>query len=79
MELCVVEPDPDSLTAWMSEGNCRLYPPAAFFPSDGVGVDRARKICKDCPVLASASTTRSKSGSSTACGVAAASVSVAAS
>ena len=51
MELCVVEPDPDSLTAWMSEGNCRLYPPAAFFPSDGVGVDRARKICKDCPVV----------------------------
>ncbi|MFO7721822.1 MAG: WhiB family transcriptional regulator, partial [Bacteroidales bacterium] len=22
-----------------------------FFPSDGVGVDRARKICKDCPVV----------------------------
>jgi WhiB family redox-sensing transcriptional regulator len=52
IELCVVEADPDSPTAWMSEGNCRLYPPAAFFPSDGVGVDRARKICKDCPVLA---------------------------
>lgn len=51
IELCIVEPDPDSLTAWMSEGNCRLYPPAAFFPSDGVGVDRARKICKDCPVV----------------------------
>lgn len=51
VELCTVEPDPDSLTAWMSEGNCRLYPPATFFPSDGVGVDRARKICKDCPVL----------------------------
>src|SRR6187431_3029253 len=52
IELCTVEADPDSPTAWMSEGNCRLYPPAAFFPSDGVGVDRARKICKDCPVLA---------------------------
>jgi WhiB family redox-sensing transcriptional regulator len=52
IELCIAEPDPDSLTAWMAEGNCRLYPPAAFFPSDGVGVDRARKICKDCPVLA---------------------------
>jgi WhiB family transcriptional regulator, redox-sensing transcriptional regulator len=50
IELCAVEADPDSPTAWMSEGNCRLYPPAAFFPSDGVGVDRARKICKDCPV-----------------------------
>ena len=44
-------PDPDSETAWMAEGNCRLHPPATFFPSDGVGVDRARKICKDCPVV----------------------------
>jgi WhiB family transcriptional regulator, redox-sensing transcriptional regulator len=43
--------DPDSTTAWMSGGNCRNYPPAVFFPSDGVGVDRARKICTDCPVL----------------------------
>lgn len=43
--------DPDSATAWMAEGNCRLYPPATFFPSDGVGVDRARKICRDCPVI----------------------------
>ena len=50
LELCLVEPDPDSPTAWMAEGNCRLYPPAVFFPSDGVGVDRARKICRDCPV-----------------------------
>lgn len=50
LELCVVEPDPDSPTAWMAEGNCRLHPPAVFFPSDGVGVDRARKICRDCPV-----------------------------
>lgn len=42
--------DPDSITAWMAEGSCRLHPPATFFPSDGVGVDRARKICRDCPV-----------------------------
>lgn len=42
--------DDDSLTAWMHEGNCRLYPPATFFPSDGVGVDKARKICVGCPV-----------------------------
>ncbi len=41
----------DSATAWMSRGNCRNYPPATFFPSDGVGVDRARKICNGCPVL----------------------------
>ena len=44
--------DPDSETAWMADGNCRLHPPATFFPSDGVGVDRARKICRDCPVVA---------------------------
>jgi WhiB family transcriptional regulator, redox-sensing transcriptional regulator len=44
-------PQDDSLTAWMSQGNCRNYPPAVFFPSDGVGVDRARKICVDCPVV----------------------------
>lgn len=44
-------PDADSATAWMAEGNCRNYPPAVFFPSDGVGVDRARKICNQaCPV-----------------------------
>ena len=40
----------DTVTAWMADGNCRNYPPAVFFPSDGVGVDRARKICVDCPV-----------------------------
>ncbi|MEY4391592.1 MAG: hypothetical protein RLZZ544_301 [Actinomycetota bacterium] len=43
-------PFDDSPTAWMAEGNCRNYPPATFFPSDGVGVDRARAICKGCPV-----------------------------
>ncbi|HUC32357.1 MAG TPA: WhiB family transcriptional regulator [Ilumatobacteraceae bacterium] len=43
--------DSDSATAWMAQGNCRNYPPAVFFPSDGVGVDRARKICSNgCPV-----------------------------
>lgn len=35
---------------WMRDGNCRNYPPAAFFPSDGVGVDAARRICTTCPV-----------------------------
>jgi WhiB family redox-sensing transcriptional regulator len=43
-------PDPDSATAWMAEGLCRMYPPATFFPSDGVGVNKARKICSECPV-----------------------------
>lgn len=35
---------------WMHQGNCQDYPPATFFPSDGVGVDVARKICVGCPV-----------------------------
>jgi WhiB family transcriptional regulator, redox-sensing transcriptional regulator len=43
----------DAATAWMADGNCRLYPPATFFPSDGVGVDKARKICAGCPVTES--------------------------
>ncbi len=51
-ELDTAPHDPDSETAWMADGNCRLHPPATFFPSDGVGVDRARKICRDCPVVA---------------------------
>mgnify|MGYP000989605149 CR=1 FL=1 len=36
---------------WMRNGNCRDYPPSVFFPSDGVGVDAARKICATCPVI----------------------------
>jgi len=35
---------------WMALGNCRAYSPDVFFPSDGVGVDVARRICADCPV-----------------------------
>lgn len=42
--------DDDSATAWMAQGSCRNYPPQVFFPSDGVGVDRARKICATCTV-----------------------------
>ena len=37
-------------TDWMRRGNCRDHPPATFFPSDGVGVDVARRICATCPV-----------------------------
>ena len=35
---------------WMRDGECRNYPAAAFFPSDGVGVDSARAICATCKV-----------------------------
>jgi WhiB family transcriptional regulator, redox-sensing transcriptional regulator len=37
-------------SAWMAAGTCRNYPPEVFFPSDGAGVDRARKICATCEV-----------------------------
>jgi len=35
---------------WMDRGRCRDLPPSTFFPSDGVGVELARRICADCPV-----------------------------
>lgn len=38
-------------TKWMAEGNCAAKPPSLFFPSDGVGVERAKRVCEDCPVL----------------------------
>jgi WhiB family redox-sensing transcriptional regulator len=34
----------------MGHGNCAHEPPARFFPSDGVGVEIARRICATCPV-----------------------------
>jgi WhiB family redox-sensing transcriptional regulator len=37
-------------TDWMANGKCRDLPPAVFFPSDGVGVGVARRICAHCPV-----------------------------
>lgn len=35
---------------WMATGNCAERHPSLFFPSDGVGVDIARRVCADCPV-----------------------------
>jgi WhiB family redox-sensing transcriptional regulator len=37
-------------TEWMRSGRCREIQPATFFPSDGVGVESARRICAECPV-----------------------------
>lgn len=34
---------------WMIRGLCRDEPPSTFFPSDGVGVEVARRICAECP------------------------------
>jgi len=38
-------------TKWMAEGNCAQRPPDLFFPHDGVGVEKAKKVCDGCPVL----------------------------
>ncbi len=37
---------------WMTRGLCRDKAPSTFFPSDGVGVEIARRICAECPVKA---------------------------
>ena len=52
--------DPDEMDAslspdhqiptWMIHARCRMQTPDDFFPSDGVGVDRARRICAECSV-----------------------------
>lgn len=44
---------PDHRTpVWMLRARCRDAAPGEFFPSDGVGVDRARRVCAECPVKA---------------------------
>jgi WhiB family redox-sensing transcriptional regulator len=35
---------------WMDAGNCRTLPAEDFFPSDGVGVAAAQRVCASCPV-----------------------------
>ena len=37
-------------TEWMADGKCREVPPETFFPSDGLGVIRAQRICATCAV-----------------------------
>jgi WhiB family redox-sensing transcriptional regulator len=39
-------------TEWMADGKCREVPPETFFPSDGLGVIRAQRICATCEVSA---------------------------
>ena len=36
---------------WMEDGICRNLNPDTFFPSDGVGVEVAKRICATCPVV----------------------------
>ena len=42
-------PVPDEY-AWMLEGNCRGADTREFFPSNGLGVEAAQKVCRECPV-----------------------------
>jgi WhiB family redox-sensing transcriptional regulator len=35
---------------WMTKGRCRTTHPSVFFPSDGIGVEAAQKICAECAV-----------------------------
>ena len=35
---------------WMGRGKCRDMDPGLFFPSDGLGVQVAQRVCRDCPV-----------------------------
>ena len=44
------KPSPPGANDWMAEGSCRTVPPSVFFPSDGGGVEVARRICATCPV-----------------------------
>jgi WhiB family transcriptional regulator, redox-sensing transcriptional regulator len=37
-------------TSWMEFGTCREHSPNVFFPTDGVGVEVAKRICATCPV-----------------------------
>lgn len=42
----------DAEHSWMLQAACRDRDPSFFFPSDGVGVDVARRVCAECPVRA---------------------------
>ena len=37
---------------WMDRARCRSLDPSEFFPSDGVGVEVAKRVCSECPVRA---------------------------
>ena len=45
-----LNPTYDTEHVWMLDGHCRGKEPSFFFPSDGVGVEHARKVCAGCPV-----------------------------
>ena len=36
--------------SWMAYGKCVDEPLDVFFPNDGVGVEKAKKVCQECLV-----------------------------
>jgi WhiB family redox-sensing transcriptional regulator len=42
--------EPPDEFAWMLHARCRGAQPTEFFPSDGMGVEAAQRVCADCPV-----------------------------
>jgi WhiB family redox-sensing transcriptional regulator len=36
-------------SSWMLDARCRGVKPTQFFPSDGLGVEAAQRICAACP------------------------------
>lgn len=38
--------------AWAARGACRTVPTAAFFPVHSTDIDQAKRVCRQCPVLA---------------------------
>jgi WhiB family transcriptional regulator, redox-sensing transcriptional regulator len=47
----IVDESPEEY-AWMLQARCRGASPTEFFPSDGLGVESAQHICRECPVRA---------------------------
>jgi WhiB family redox-sensing transcriptional regulator len=45
-------PDDHVTPPWMDHARCRTLSPSEFFPSDGVGVEVAKRVCAECTVKA---------------------------
>lgn len=43
-------PDDHFTPPWMDLARCRSLTPSEFFPSDGVGVEVAKRVCAECAV-----------------------------
>ena len=56
-------------TSWIAEGKCREQSPEMFFPSDGVGVEIAKRVCAVCPVRSHAWSSPCSTTSNTGFGV----------